>query len=68
MRTNREDFQPFIVDKSFDAFIRELSKDGTYGGNECLVAFARRFDARICVHQVIVQISYSQYLYKELFF
>jgi len=52
MRTNREDFEPFIVDQSFDAFIRSLSKDGTYGGNECIVAFSRLFNARICIHQL----------------
>ncbi len=68
MRTHREDFQPFIVDQSFDAFIGSLSKDGTYGGNECLVAFSRRFDAKICIHQVIVQISNSQYSQKNYSF
>ncbi|CAF2579869.1 unnamed protein product [Rotaria sp. Silwood2] len=52
MRTNRVDFEPFITDQSFDAFIRSLSKDGTYGGNECLVAFSRLFDAKICIHQL----------------
>ncbi|CAF2241926.1 unnamed protein product [Rotaria magnacalcarata] len=52
MRANRPDFEPFIVDESFDTFIRSLSKDGTFGGNECLVAFSRLFDARICIHQL----------------
>ncbi|CAF1089394.1 unnamed protein product [Rotaria sordida] len=52
MRINRADFEPFIVDQPFDAFIRSLSKDGTYGGNECLVAFSRLFDAKICIHQL----------------
>jgi hypothetical protein len=36
---NREDFEPFMIDKSFDKFIHILSKDGTFSGNECLVAF-----------------------------
>lgn len=54
MHANRADFEPFIVDESFDTFMRSLSKDGTYGGNECLVAFSRLFDARICIHQVII--------------
>ncbi|CAF1274567.1 unnamed protein product [Adineta steineri] len=52
MRNNREDFEPFIVDQTFDAFVRSLSKDGTYGGNECIVAFSRLFDAKICIHQL----------------
>lgn len=52
MTKNREDFEPFIVDQSFDAFIKSLSKDGTYGGNESIVACSRLFDARICIHQV----------------
>lgn len=50
---NRNDFEPFIVDQSFEAFLRSMSKDGTYGGNECLVAFSRLYDARICIHQVM---------------
>jgi hypothetical protein len=54
MRTNRPDFEPFIVDQTFDAFIRSLSKDGTFGGNECLVAFSRLYDTKICIHQVII--------------
>ncbi len=62
MRNNREDFEPFIVDQSFDAFIRSLSKNGTYGGNECLVAFSRRFNAKICIHQVIIQYWDMKYL------
>jgi len=52
IQMNREDFEPFMIDKSFDEFIHILSKDGTYGGNECLVAFSRHFDAKICIHQV----------------
>ncbi|CAF0872520.1 unnamed protein product [Adineta ricciae] len=52
MRANREDFEPFIVDQPFDAFVSSLSKDGTFGGNECLVAFSRLFDAKICIHQL----------------
>ena len=52
MRKNREDFEPFIVDQPFDAFMRSLAKDGTYGGNESIVAFSRLYDARICIHQV----------------
>ncbi|CAF0871382.1 unnamed protein product [Adineta ricciae] len=52
MRANREDFEPFIVDQPFDAFVHSLSKDGTFGGNECLVAFSRLFDAKICIHQL----------------
>ncbi len=54
MRTHREDFEPFIVDQSFDAFLRSISKDGTYGGNECIVAFSRLFNAKICIHQVMI--------------
>ena len=53
MRANRADFEPFIVEQSFDAFVRSLSQDGTFGGNECLVAFSRLYDTRICIHQVM---------------
>jgi hypothetical protein len=49
---NREDFEPFMIDKSFDKFIHILSKDGTFSGNECLVAFSRHFYAKIGIHQV----------------
>jgi len=59
MRDNRPDFEPFIVDEPFDTFIRSLSKDGTFGGNECLVAFSRLFDAKICIHQVTICYSFS---------
>lgn len=55
MRSHREEFEPFIVDQPFDTFLRALDKDGTYGGNECLVAFSRLFDAKICIHQVILR-------------
>lgn len=57
MDKHREDFEPFIVDQPFGTFLRQMSKDGTYGGNECLVAFSRLFDAKICIHQVILQSS-----------
>jgi len=60
MRTHREDFEPFIVDQPFDTFIRSISKNGTYGGNECLVAFSRLFDAKICIHQVIILSEINQ--------
>jgi len=52
MRENREDFEPFIIDQPFDDFLRSMAKDGTYGGNECLVAFSRLYDAKICIHQL----------------
>lgn len=52
IKMNRKDFEPFIIDESFDEFIEILSKDGTFGGNECLVAFSHLFDAKICIHQV----------------
>ena len=59
MRTHREYFEPFIVDQSFEAFVKSLSKDGTYGGNECLVAFSRLFDAKICIHQVMKIVQFE---------
>ena len=52
MHENREDFEPFIIDQPFDTFLKSLGKDGTYGGNECLVAFSRLYDAKICIHQL----------------
>ena len=29
---NKEDFEPFIVDESFDAFCKNMREDGTWGG------------------------------------
>ncbi|CAF1300266.1 unnamed protein product [Didymodactylos carnosus] len=49
---NRQDFEPFIVDQPFDTYIKSLAKDGTYAGNESIVAFARLHNAKICVHQL----------------
>ena len=54
MRNHRDEFEPFVVDQPFDTFLQSMAKDGTYGGNECLVAFSRLYDAKICIHQVIL--------------
>ena len=61
MRIHHEDFEPFVVDQPFGSFLRSMSKDGTYGGNECIVACSRLFDAKICIHQVIIQKQDSLY-------
>lgn len=53
MMTNRRDFEPFLEDDcSFEDYIRKLQKEGTYAGNDAIVAFARRFDVNVIIHQV----------------
>ncbi|CAF0730285.1 unnamed protein product [Didymodactylos carnosus] len=49
---NQEDYQPFIVDQPFDVFLKSLAEEGTYAGNESIVAFAQLYNAKICVHQL----------------
>ena len=46
MRQNRQDFLPFVEDdKNFDSRLSRLSETGTYGGNQCIVAFSRLHSA-----------------------
>ncbi|KAJ3031749.1 OTU domain-containing protein 3 [Rhizophlyctis rosea] len=50
---NRSYFEPFLSGKdasSFDWHVRNMSEDGTYGGNMELVAFAQPMKVDICVY------------------
>ena len=51
----KEDFEPFIEQngQTFDhykTFLEKIQKDGTWGGDECLIALATCFQAKIIVH------------------
>lgn len=50
---HREQFEPFVEDnKSFDDHVKQLSKPGTYGGNDSIVAFSRHHGVDIVIHQL----------------
>lgn len=43
-----------------DSFsVKKLHKNGTYGGHECLVAFARVYDRLVFVHQPDERITFQ---------
>ena len=53
MRQHREDFEPFVEDDiSFDSHLASLAENGTFGGNDSIVAFARLHDLTIVIHQL----------------
>lgn len=53
MRQNRLHFEPFVEDDvSFHDHMRRLSEVGTFGGNECIVAFARLHNVMVVIHQL----------------
>ncbi|XP_031554408.1 OTU domain-containing protein 3-like [Actinia tenebrosa] len=53
MKDHRDDFEPFMEDGvTFDKHLAELSKLGTYGGNDSIVAFARNNGVDIVIHQL----------------
>ncbi|KAK3743409.1 hypothetical protein QZH41_011542, partial [Actinostola sp. cb2023] len=53
MKGHREDFEPFMEDGvTFEKHLQELSKMGTYGGNDSIVAFARNNGVDIVIHQL----------------
>ncbi len=53
MKNHRQDFEPF-QDESlpFDTHLECLSRDGTYAGNDSLVAFAKAKQVTIAIHQL----------------
>lgn len=52
MRQHEADFAPFVEDDvDFATHMRALEEDGTFGGNDALVAFARLHDVDVIVHQ-----------------
>lgn len=53
MLANRNDFEPFVEDDcSFSDHIRKLALDGTYAGNDSIVAFARNNGVNVVIHQL----------------
>jgi OTU domain-containing protein 3 len=53
MRRNEDDFAPFMEEDNmtFDDYLIDLSKDGTFGGNDSIVAFSRCFNCSVIIHQ-----------------
>lgn len=55
MLKNKEDFEPFFASDeglTFDRHLDLLSEDGTYAGNDAIVAFARRYEVVVVIHQL----------------
>ena len=53
MRQNREDFEPFVEDDiSFDSHLSSLAENGTFAGNDSIVAFARLHNITVVIHQL----------------
>ena len=53
MRNHRDDFEPFVEDDiSFDAHLSRLARSGTYADNDSIVAFARRHNLTVVIHQL----------------
>ncbi|XP_078486998.1 OTU domain-containing protein 3-like isoform X1 [Ciona intestinalis] len=53
MVEHRTDFEPFVEDDcSFNDHVYKLRKDGTYAGNDAIVAFARNNGVNVVIHQL----------------
>eukprot|EP00123_Amoebidium_parasiticum_P022622 comp91289_c0_seq1/m.48560 comp91289_c0_seq1/g.48560 ORF comp91289_c0_seq1/g.48560 comp91289_c0_seq1/m.48560 type:complete len:349 (-) comp91289_c0_seq1:15-1061(-) len=53
MKAHRADFEPFVEDDvPFDKHISDLAEDGTFGGNDSIVAFARLMGVNVSIHQL----------------
>lgn len=53
MRQHRDDFEPFVEDDiSFDSHLASLADQGTFGGNDSIVAFARLHCCTVVIHQL----------------
>ncbi|KAG5835587.1 hypothetical protein ANANG_G00245580 [Anguilla anguilla] len=53
MQAHRLDFEPFVEDDiPFTEYLSNLSQPGTFAGNDAIVAFARRHQLRIIIHQL----------------
>jgi len=54
IKNHREDFEPFHFDESvpFEHHLELLERDGTYAGNDSLVALARAKNVTIVIHQL----------------
>ncbi|XP_059085347.1 OTU domain-containing protein 3-like [Tigriopus californicus] len=53
MRQHVSDYEPFLVDEpSFDRHLELLAQDGTFGGNDSIVAFSRMLTVTVVIHQL----------------
>ncbi|XP_056589634.1 OTU domain-containing protein 3 isoform X1 [Triplophysa dalaica] len=53
MSTHRLDFEPFVEDDvPFAKHVLNLSQPGTFAGNDAIVAFARRQQVKVVIHQL----------------
>ncbi|CAG0894070.1 unnamed protein product [Darwinula stevensoni] len=53
MKEHRPDFEPFVEDDiTFDKHVESLGEPGTYAGNDAIVAFARRHNVIVVIHQL----------------
>jgi len=53
IRKHREEFEPFVEDDiSFDIHLASLAENGTFGGNDSIVAFARLHNLSVVIHQL----------------
>ena len=53
MRTNPDDFAPFVEDdESFDRYLDRMESEGTWGGNMELQALSMALKRNIVLHQV----------------
>lgn len=52
MKSHKEDFAPFLDDTvTFEKYLQNLGSAGTYGGNDSVVAFARKNSVDVVIHQ-----------------
>ena len=60
----RDDFEPFVEDDiSFDDHLSSLSEQGTFGGNDAIVAWARLHQCTVVIHQLnkpLWQVSFEK--------
>ncbi|KAJ8018709.1 OTU domain-containing protein 3 [Holothuria leucospilota] len=53
IQDNRDFFEPFMEDNiPFEKHISNLSNSGTYAGNDSIVAFAKRHNVNVVIHQL----------------
>jgi OTU domain-containing protein 3 len=53
MKKHRPDFEPFVEDdEPFEKYIQSLAQNGTFAGNDAIVAFARLHDVTVVIHQL----------------
>eukprot|EP01080_Neovahlkampfia_damariscottae_P001729 gene1729-498_t len=51
IKTNRENFEPFIYDETFEEYIDRMKQDGEWGGNLELQAISNAYQKNIKVYQ-----------------